>query len=105
MPSSFSNRAQMGMLPPPRTGIGRLAEGGFDGFGGGLVGLAVDRRHIGLAAVMLLGFDRDAGGRDLAEIVQQLFGDNLSSDWLGTSRAEIFAVAFEGRTVLAPSPV
>src|ERR1700735_5225005 len=41
-----------------------------------LISFAVDRRHIGLAAMMLLRFDRDAFGGDSAEIVKQLFRDN-----------------------------
>src|SRR5580693_8113781 len=52
-------------------GDGRLVEGGLDGAGCRLVGLAVDGGHIGLAAMMLLGLDGDAGGSDFYEIIEE----------------------------------
>src|SRR5579863_5251672 len=39
----------------------------FDGFGGGLVGFAVDGGHVRFTAVVLFRFDGDAFGGDAAE--------------------------------------
>src|SRR5580692_8144828 len=46
-------------------GDGRLPESGLDRLSRRLIGLAVDRRHIGLTAVMLLRFYRHAFRGDL----------------------------------------
>src|SRR5687768_62634 len=104
MPSSSSNKEHIGMLPPPRTGIGVFPKVVSIALVAALYPLLFIGVIYGSPPWCRVAFMSTQDGAIFFKCWMSRSVILLLS-WLGTNLAEIFAKAFEGSTVLAPSPV
>src|SRR5258706_6769669 len=103
-PSSCLNRDTIGILPPSRVGIGSFPHTSAKASLAALYADDVVDVTAGSPPWWAVTFTfTDLGAIDLMCFVKSSVISLLL--WFGTRRIEIFAVAFDGKTVFAPSPV
>ncbi len=93
-----------GYASPTACGYGLSAKGVLNCLAGSSIGRSVDGSNITVSALKTFYLYRNCFWCQRREIVLEKPVD-FTGSWFGTSLIDIFAKAFEGRMVLAPSPV